>query len=405
MKIQGAIRNIGMAGLWLVWHKAGIAQHTADRTQPPQRDLIDVVHRAMKKETARTQGSALPQAGRMHWSVVPGAGYTLGNGVTASLTGNNSFYTSSLAEQNISSITAVVTITAKKQFSFVLQPNIWLPGNRLLLAGDYRYLINPQLNFGLGGHSRLQQHDLIDYRLLRVYQYLYHRIKGNLFAGAGFHYNRFNRITAIEYTGKHTAECRRYGLPSQTTSLGFSANLLFDKRRNLNNPVAGGSYLLAQYIHYPTAMGSTTNWRHVVVDSRKYIGLNPSGQKKLALWGYGSFSLGRPPFLELPSTASDANNNMGRGYIAGRFRGRNLLYSEAEYRTPLARNGLIGGVLFANVQSVTDWPSNTFTRWHPAVGTGLRIKFNKYADTNICIDYGFGFDGSHGVFVNLGEVF
>ena len=399
------IKAIGLVVLWMGLNNPVVAQDTIDTAGHNQRDLIDVMHRVFKKKTPRKDASSEPQVGQMHWSLVPGAGYTLGNGFTVSLTGNNSFYTSAQEEQNISSITAVATITANKQFSFVLQPNIWLPGNRLFLVGDYRYMINPQLNFGLGGHSKLSQHDLIKYRLLRVYQYVYGRITGDLFAGAGFHFNRFNRITAIEYTGKHTDECRRYGLPSQTTSLGFSANLLFDQRRNLNNPVAGGSYLLIQYLHYLKSFGSTSKWRNVIFDARKYIGLNRTGQKKLALWGYGSFSIGRPPFLELPNTASDANNNMGRGYITGRFRGRNLVYGEAEYRTPLSRNGLIGGVLFANVQSVTDWPSNEFTKWHPAIGTGLRIKFNKHANTNICIDYGFGLDGSHGVFVNLGEVF
>jgi hypothetical protein len=30
---------------------------------------------------------------------------------------------------------------------------------------------------------------------------------------------------------------------------------------------------------------------------------------------------------------------------------------------------------------------------------------NKHDDTNVAIDYGFGLQGSQGVFVNLGEVF
>ena len=38
-------------------------------------------------------------------------------------------------------------------------------------------------------------------------------------------------------------------------------------------------------------------------------------------------------------------------------------------------------------------------------GFGIRIKVNKVSNTNIAIDYGFGLDGSHGFFVNLGELF
>jgi hypothetical protein len=41
----------------------------------------------------------------------------------------------------------------------------------------------------------------------------------------------------------------------------------------------------------------------------------------------------------------------------------------------------------------------------PGVGAGLRIRLNKYSGANLCIDYGFGTEGSKGLFVNLGEVF
>jgi hypothetical protein len=390
---------VSLLGFLCLFCCAG-AQETRDSV-PRQKDVIDLFSFLVKGGSARSESGSQP--GKIHWSAVPGAGYTLGNGFTASLTGNASFYTSAARGQNISSITAVATVTEKKQFSFVIQPNIWLPGNRLFLSGDYRYMINPQPNFGLGGSSKLDEADRIDYRHLRIYQYAFLRLGGDLFGGVGYHYNQYNQIQPVVQNGQPTNECRRYGLPATTVSSGFSLNLLFDQRRNLNNPVAGGQYLLVQWFNYLPALGSTRSWQHLVVDARKYLGLG--SRSRLAFWGYGSFTLNRPPYLELPSTASDANNNMGRGYVSGRFRGRHLLYSEAEYRTPITRNGLIGAVLFANVQSVTNWPSNRFTHLHPALGGGLRIKFNKYANTNICIDYGIGMDGSRGVFVNLGEVF
>ena len=82
-----------------------------------------------------------------------------------------------------------------------------------------------------------------------------------------------------------------------------------------------------------------------------------------------------------------------------------MLYLEAEYRFRILKNGLLGGVVFTNAQSVTDWPSNKFTTIYPAVGAGIRIKVNKHSATNIALDYAFGIGGSNGIFVNLGEVF
>ena len=34
-----------------------------------------------------------------------------------------------------------------------------------------------------------------------------------------------------------------------------------------------------------------------------------------------------------------------------------------------------------------------------------RKRINKFSNTNLCIDYGFGVNGSNGLFLNLGEVF
>ena len=36
---------------------------------------------------------------------------------------------------------------------------------------------------------------------------------------------------------------------------------------------------------------------------------------------------------------------------------------------------------------------------------GLRIKLNKHSRTNIGIDFGFGVEGSNGVFFGTGEAF
>jgi len=96
---------------------------------------------------------------------------------------------------------------------------------------------------------------------------------------------------------------------------------------------------------------------------------------------------------------------MGRGYIQGRFRGSNLLYFESEYRFRLSKNGLFGGVVFANIQTVSNYPSNAFDTYFPAFGAGLRIKANKFSNLNISLDYGIGVGGANGFFFNIGEVF
>jgi len=61
-------------------------------------------------------------------------------------------------------------------------------------------------------------------------------------------------------------------------------------------------------------------------------------------------------------------------------------------------------VVFANAESFTEL-NNKFEVLEPGAGAGIRVKFNKFSRTNVAVDYGFGKNGSHGVFINLGEVF
>lgn len=92
--------------------------------------------------------------------------------------------------------------------------------------------------------------------------------------------------------------------------------------------------------------------------------------------------------------------------MEGRYRGLSTLDLEAEYRIHFMKNDLIGAVVFGHIESYSTLPNRfNFDAVIPGGGVGLRIKVNKFSDTNICIDYGFGLNGWHGFFFNLGEVF
>jgi hemolysin activation/secretion protein len=105
----------------------------------------------------------------------------------------------------------------------------------------------------------------------------------------------------------------------------------------------------------------------------------------------------------LPSTGWDDQYNTGRGYVQSRFRGRQMKYFETEYRYRITRNGLIGGVVFFNVENFSGNP-RPYDTFLPGYGAGVRIKLNKKSNANLCLDYGIG-KGSSGFYVNLGEVF
>ena len=114
---------------------------------------------------------------------------------------------------------------------------------------------------------------------------------------------------------------------------------------------------------------------------------------------------GTAPYLDLPATGSDGRS--ARGYSDGRYRGQHLMYGEMEYRGTLTSNGLLGYVAFLNTTTVDDVDAGKklFDDFAPGAGFGLRVLLNKHSRTNLTADYGWGKEGSRGLYLGIQEAF
>ncbi|WP_138482660.1 hypothetical protein [Dyadobacter bucti] len=371
-----------------------------------QKDIIDIF-KQWKNKNKSDSLNRVPKirSGKPIFSIVPALGYTLSSGLTGSINVNTAFYTSNPKTTNISSITTNFIYTEYKQMTIPVQANIWTRNNNYNFIVDWRFFKYPQDTYGLGSDTKLGDAFRLEYKHLRLHQSVLKKIGKSFFVGLGFFYDKRWDIRQEEDPEKKNEDIETYGLGRKSSSVGPVATISYDSRTNSINPLHG-LYTNIQFRPNMKGLGSTSNWQSLVIDVRKYINLPRGSQNTLAFWNYNWLTIGgKPPYLDLPSTGWDPSNNIGRGYIQGRFRSTNLLYFESEYRFALTRNGLLGGVVFANAQSVSDWPSKNFKKIAPAGGFGIRIKVNKTSGANIAIDYGFGMDGSRGLFVNLGEVF
>jgi hypothetical protein len=212
-------------------------------------------------------------------------------------------------------------------------------------------------------------------------------------------------ITHTEPLNGAPSDYDAYGTSVHSTSSGLSFNALFDSRDNSVN-ASKGLYAAVQYYTYDKALGSDNTWRSIVIDIRKYYRFPANSDNVIAFWSYDWLILsGKPPYLDLPSTSWDTYSTTGRGYIQSRFRGAQMVYAETEYRFKITSNGILGGVAFLNGQSFSAAPGTKLESIQPGYGPGLRIKLSKVSKTNLDIDYGFGNQGSHGLFLTVGEVF
>ena len=338
-------------------------------------------------------------------AVVPFIGYTLQTRLAGIIAGNIAYYQGKDQETNQSVINISLSYTQNNQIIFPIISNIWSRKNKFNFLGNWRYYKFPEQTFGLGGKKSDSDLTKLDYSYFIFKESVMHRLKNSFYyAGIGYNLSYHLNIQEIKNVNVLISDFEKYGYTKSSISSGLSIITLFDNRGNTINPPKG-LYLNITYSPFLKVFGSDNNWQSVVLDFRKYFKLGNS-ENVLAFWNYNWFTFnGKAPYLDLPSTGRDTYSNIGRGYIQNRLRGENLVYMEAEFRFKISNNGLFGGILFGNAQSVSNWPDNKFTEIYPAVGAGLRIKLNKNSGTNLSIDYGIGIKGSEGLFVNLGEVF
>ncbi|HWD89891.1 MAG TPA: BamA/TamA family outer membrane protein [Mucilaginibacter sp.] len=339
-------------------------------------------------------------------SVVPALGYSLQSRLAILLAGNAAFRTA--PQSNVSTIVSSLAYTQNKQVTLPIQSSIWSHDNNYDFVGEIRLYHYPQSTFGLGSSSNIESEAPMDYDYLRFQETALRKIAGNLYLGIGYIIDYHADIT-IDSTENGTVPdyitYKKYSTKKHSTSSGITLNGQYDTRDSPINATKGwyATYELRQNLK---TLGSTSTWSSLILDVRKYFKFPANSNNVLAFWSYDWLTLaGRPPYLDLPSTLWDASTNAGRGYIQGRYRGAQMVYGEMEYRYRITRNGLVGGVVFLNAETFSAAPGTRLQAIQPGYGPGLRIKLNKVSRTNIDLDYGFGTQGSHGLFVNVGELF
>ena len=366
-----------------------------------QRDLGDIAKKIVKKDT-----STLHKHHKVYASCLPAVGYSLQTKFAVVLSSNFGFYTNPKhSTEKISTVLSSIAYTQQRQIIFPIQTSIWTKKDKYNIITDWKYLNYPSTTFGLGGNSKIIDGYSIDFNYLRFHQSLLRKIANYTYAGLGYYYDYFWDIREINPPKGAVTDFQKYGLSKTTRASGIAFRLLVDTRKNQINAKQGW-YINIVNRQNLKSLGSTTNWESFLAEFRHYITFPAHPKNVLALWSYNWLTIaGKPPYLLLPSTGWDDYFNTGRGYIQGRYRGRQMLYMEAEYRMQITKNGLLGAVFFANAQSFSKDLSRQFQTIAPAAGAGIRIKLNKFSGANLCIDYAFGAEGSRGFFVNLGEVF
>lgn len=380
-----------------------------------QVDIKDVIKnlfhsKSRPKDTITIFGN--PQ--NLSVSILPGISYNPANGVIFGVSTSLSKYFGSTTDTKISALNAAVSVTTEKQLKISVQSIINTHKNNWSLQGDWRFWKYSQNTYGLGTQTVPQDAEQMEFNFIRFNENVLKKIIPNCYIGIGYSLEAYSDITTLDssdnflYPNYNNTFSAANGYDSTTyVSSGFVLNLDYDSRDNPINPYKG-IYADVKYYNYKKFFGSSQDWENIYYEFRAFQSVTKDNSYILAFWTLGSIGVNNAgPYMSLPAVGWDKYNTTGRGYIQGRFRGNDYLYAGFENRIRLTKNGLLGMVLFVNVESASNKSQNVklLDFIEPAGGVGIRIKFDKYSRTNLCVDFGIGRYGSNGVFMNIGEFF
>jgi outer membrane protein assembly factor BamA len=340
----------------------------------------------------------------------PTSGFGIG------VAGNMAVFKGHPDSTRISSIVASATATTKEQLLINAKINGSSPSNRWHFEGDNRLYWTSQKTYGLG--TTTAEEGAVDqkYDYLRFHETLYRRVSRDVYLGGGFLYGIHRDVrpgegnaSAAWPTSPYVVYSEENGFdPDSQTSAGIGVHALLDSRDGPINPTRGWYAGLAYRMFFDGLLGGSSSWQQLSYDARTYLRLSRDARHRLAFWASGDFVTGgTAPYLDLPATGMDTYGRAGRGYPQGRFRGRDLVYGEVEYRFTVTGNGLFGIVAFLNTQTLSDEQSGEklFDSFATGAGFGLRVMLNKRSQTNLCLDVGSGKDGSSAVYFAVQEAF
>jgi hypothetical protein len=370
-----------------------------------KRDLIDVYNSIFKSSPQKIEKRSKK---KVYFSLLPTSTGVPGGGKALITSTRAGFYLGNRRNTFLSSVSFAPYLNFKGRYAISFRSDIYTNRNLWNIQGDTRFSLYPEYVYGSSASGQANERLLITYKYIRFYQTLLKRIKPYLLAGAGYNLDYHVGIRSI---GDTIGLPKFIGYPhgtasnSNTLSSGLTFNLLYDSRNNSINPLPG-TYVNLIYRTNPYFLGNGDNtWKSIFLDTRRYISLPGEKRRILAFWNYIWTALSDDvPYLDLPGIGYEPYQRSGRGIEQNRYRGKTLIYLEGEYRSDITRDGLLGFVVFANANTESGPAGGKLRGLHPAIGAGMRVKFNKRSNANIAIDFGVS-KGHSAITLNLGEAF
>lgn len=334
-------------------------------------------------------------------TVLPYATYTPQTKIQFGIGGGLQFKVPSAATDpntRASYLATNLAYTTKGQWSVYEELSLYTPGNKWWLWERGTVAFFPLQFYGIGPRTEKADTNLMEHRFIKVEAKVVRRLSGDIYAGL---YYRLNSFFDLDWQfPARIPSAMPGGAGGISSGLGFTA--MFDSRNSTTTPLRGG-FLLVDYLHQPSWLGSDFEFDQVVIDARTYI---PVRQRKdvIALNGYAMFNGEEVPIQMMSMISAWNTSLLSRGIYLGRFRDRHEVVGQIDYRGHL--KGRLGYVVFGSAGSVFGSPGNSLgERVVFTYGAGLRFNVNPADPLNLRVDYTLSSFGESGLSVGATEAF
>jgi outer membrane protein assembly factor BamA len=294
-----------------------------------------------------------------------------------------------------STLKLAATYTQNKQYILALIMEHYLQEKSWYFYGDYSFREYPDKFWGIGNNTAASAEEDYKPRWLRSFTNIQKRIWPGFYAGMRYH---LEHLKILEYGPDGILQNKTI----TGTKGGFASGMGFifshDTRNNIYFPTSG-FYNQAHAVFFNKAIGSDFDFRILTADLRLYLSLFKN--QVLAFQSYNIFGNGDVPINLLGQLGG---GYWARGYYLGRYRDKNMMAFQTEYRVPLFWR--FGAAAFIGVGSVANRVAD-FKAQNLKVtkGLGLRFKINSQENINARVDLGFSPEGDVGVYMLIVEAF
>ncbi len=293
-----------------------------------------------------------------------------------------------------SSLTADIIYTEYKQAIFELDGDVYFHRDDYRLLTQFVFQKYPIKFFGIGDFTSLSNEETYTPRSFVARIVLYRTIISNIHIGPLLRYETVS-MSQVDPTGMLATGTITGSKGSSSAGVGFALN--WDSRDN-TFAASSGSFYQITGLFYNKAFGGNQQFSDILFDSRNYVEVLP--EHVFAFQAAAEFMNGDVPFQNL---VRFGGQNTIRGYYDGRYRDKNGVAIQGEYRFPVWWR--LGFITFAGVgqvaHNVSDFALNRF--WF-AGGGGLRFYWNAREHISLRLDYGIG-NNSSGTYITVSEAF